>query len=325
MPIINVTESLRAGLQNELMDTWKKEGPVYEKQQAVLIRRLSYTNLRKAPYGFKESLPFPERWDYGTTRKKQTFRDRVIYSSIHPYSLAIPWSRWDEVDDQLGDLRSHVQQATRRFLQLPDALYSEYFNGAASLNPALVNAYDGVGIFSNVDGAGNPRFGATGGNIVTGSGLSTAAVMHDMAVAQRRLLSFTDPTARKPLFSEDEVAFSKLVAIIPKELNEIFQKVTDQEFIRSDLTSVTAESNYLKGTFEYRVNQYLTDPSDWYVVLNHNFYKPFIYRGPKGPETVIADMNNSDHARDTAEYAFYADIRVSLGVWFPASIIKIDS
>jgi len=325
MPIAVNTESLKAGVINELMETWRQQFPVYEKQQEVLMRQLKYTNIRNASYPFKESLPFVKLWNYGMPRQYQTFKDRVLTMNIVPYDLTIPWSGWDEEDDQLGDMRTHVQMAVKRFLMLPDVLASEYFNGTADLNPSLLTAYDGVSLFSATDGDGAARFGATGGNIITGSGLTVSGIVQDFASVQQRIMAFVDPTAGKPIFSEEDVAYKNLFVIAPKEANQVFQKASQSEFIKIDNTSNTAESNYIKGTFEYSLNQYLTDTVDWYVVMRHSYFKPFAYRGPKDVRTIAADMMNSDKAREYNENALYSDVRTRLGPFFPACIIKVNN
>ena len=79
------------------------------------------------------------------------------------------------------------------------------------------------------------------------------------------------------------------------------------------------------GKFRWHINPYLTDTSDWYVVVEHPVWKPFVYRAPKSIRQIIADFNNSDRAREFNELALHADIRNRLGVWMPATIIKVNN
>jgi hypothetical protein len=325
MPLVNVQQSLKAGVLRDLMEFWKQSIPTFRKQQEVLMKTLPFTTIRNASYPFKESLPFPKLWNYGTPRSHRSFQDRVIQLNLVPYELTIDWSIWDEMDDQIRDLRQHVQMAVNRYGQLPDVLISEYFNGVASLNPDLALAYDGVNLFSTVDGDGLDRFGSTGGNIIVGSGLTVAGIIHDIARAQRRFLDFLDPTAKKPIYSPDEVKFSSLHIIGPNEANEVFQKASNSEFIKIDTTNNTSESNYIKGTFQYHLNPYLTDTSDWYVVVQHPYWKPFIYREPQSIESIVGDQSNSDRSREFKEAMFYTDIRSRLGIMFPGTIIKVNN
>ena len=325
MPNVNIAQSLKAGVLEHLKETWRQSMPTFEKQQKLLLKQLPYTSIRNASYPFKESVPFVKLYPYGKPRTYQTFQDRVLQMNIVPYDLTIKWSRWDSEDDQLGDLKQHVQMAVERYGQLPDVLISEYFNGVADLNPDLLNAFDGANLFSAVDGDGQNRLGVLGGNIITGSGLTVAGVIHDINVAQRRFLDMVDPTAGKPIFSPDEVAYTKLHVIGPNEANEVFQKAANAEYIRSDAGVTVAESNWMKSSFTYHINPYLTDAQDYYVAVEHPYWKPFAYRAPKDVESIIADMNNSDRAREYMEEMLYTQVRTRLGIWMPATIIKVNN
>ena len=164
------------------------------------------------------------------------------------------------------------------------------------------------------DQARNPKFTQT-----------KKQTRHRACHAQQRFMQFVDPNAGKPIFDEDMVNYNNLEAIIPITMNEIFQKATNAEYIRIDPGSITSETNYLKGTFKYRISPFLTDTSDWYIVVRHPYYRPFLYRTPKDVETVIADINNSDHAREVNENIIYTHIRNAIGVWFPGVIIKVNN
>ena len=324
MPIVNVSNSLIAGIQRDLADFWRQPTPTYDELRKALIYPLPWKPIRNMPLVFKETLPFPELWNYGDGRNKKSFKDRIVYGTIKNYSLVIPWSKFDEEDDQLGDLRAHVQRAVIQYKKLPAVLTTEYFNGVPVYNPALVPAYDGVSLFSSVDGNGHARFGVSGGNIVTGSGLTTAGVLNDLFVALDRFMQMRDPTAGLPIFSSDEANLSNLTAIIPTGLMELFTKATKAEIIRSSPDTTMPESNYVKGTFKFMVNPLLTDPNDWYLLLKNDYYKPFAY-SEKSVETMIADQSNSDEARNRGENAFYSETRNRLIPFSPVCVIKINN
>lgn len=326
MPLINITQSVaKVGAELALKETWGKQFPTFEKQIKLLANFVPKNNKRTAPYVFKDAVPFPEFWPYGQGRTYKTYKDRYIDVGIYNYSLAISYSGFDEEDDQLGDLRAHTNLAVQRYFQLPDKLFAEYFNGVPNLNPALKLAYDGVGLFAAVDGDGANRFAAAGGNIVVGSGAGTvAAFVRDLSAAQQRFLNFRD-LAGQVLFSPEDAAFTKMHVIVPNSFNEIVQKATNSEFMRTDNTSLVADSNWLKGSFQYHLNPYLTDQNDWYVVMKNDYYKPFVYRAPSSVEAIWADMNNSDASRDKNERTLFTHIRVGVAPWFPACIIKINN
>ena len=324
MPSVSVKQSLKAGVQNWLKETWRQVIPVFKKQQELFMKDVPFSNIRNVSMVFKESLPFPSLWDYGTPRSYSNFQDRIINIMLIPFSIAIKYSHYDELDDQIGDIKEHIEASIKRFGQLPDVLVAEYFNGSAVLNPSLALTYDGASLFSATDGAGENRLGVSGGNIISGTGLTPAGFIHDLSLAQRRFMNFVDPVARKPIFDPSDVDYKMLEVVVPTSLNEIVQKVSGTEYIHSDNSVTVPESNWVKGTFKFHVNPYLTDTSDWYVVARHPYWKPFVNRAPKDIESILADKQNSDSARETNEYAFYADTRTGIAPYFPGCIIKVN-
>lgn len=324
MPQVNNTRSLQVGIWNDFQDMWRQNQPTFEKTLDVVARKVAFKNVRNGTYVFKESLPMVSPWPYGKGRNYKGFQDRQFQLEICNFELTIPWSKFDEEDDQIGDMKVHIAAVVKRYGVLPVILTSEYFNGVAVYNNSLKLTYDGASLFSATDGDGADRLGVSGGNIISGTGLTAAAIVHDVSVAQQRYMGFKDPTAGLPIFGEEDISYKNLIAIIPPTLNEVFQKATGAEYIKTDPANNTSESNYLKSTFQYQINPFLTDSSDWYIVLQHPYYKAFLYS--ESPlENFPADMGNSDRAREYAEYAMYTHVRNRIGPLFPGCIIKVNN
>ena len=325
LTVVNVAQSLRAGVLAELSKTWEQPYPVFEDAIKLLTYTLPASTLRTAPYAFKESVGFPQFWPQGEARQAQGFRDRVIEITLRAYELTITWNTFNSLDDQLNDLKTHVATAVNRYKMLPYILCSEYMNGLAVENPSLSNAYDGAALYSATDGDGAARLGATGGNIISGSGLTVAGVLKDLASAQRRFMAFRDPTGNKPIFDEMAVDYTNLTIIGPPEANEVLQRASKSEFLRTDPLNTVSESNFMKGTFKYKVNPYLTDTSDLFVFVDHPYWKTFAYRAPVSPAVAYADVNNSDRARWYNEEGFYSHVRLGIAPFFPCASIKINN
>lgn len=325
--MIDNTSSLLAGIQSALMETWRQEYPVYKKMQEAFLHYLPYTNIRKAPYAFKERIPFPKPWPYRKGRTYQGLKDRKIEIGLIPYELSIGWDERDASDDQLGDLKTHVSQATKRFLQLPDVLVGEYMIGTSVYNyDGLALCYDGADLYATTDGDGVARFGVTGGNIITGSGTSTtAAVMADIIDVRERFLKMQEPVTGQPLHDPDNIVYKRMRFVIPPALDGVFMRIKKQATIYTDPSINTAESNLLVGEIEYSVNQRLTDVNDWFVVIEHAYWKPFAYRAPNNLRQIFANMQNSDKSRETAEEFVFCDLRLGLGPWCPFTTIKVSN
>lgn len=327
MAIIGNTQSLRAGIQKALMETWRQEYPKYEQMQKAFLHYLPYTTIRNASYAFKERVPFPKPWPYGKGRKHQGFQDRSIDVNLFPYELTIGWDERDAADDQMKDLKTHVAQATERFLQLPDVLIGEYMSGVAVYNYQGLNlAYDGVGLYNTLDGNGAARFGVTGGNIITGQGTSTTAkVLSDILAVRRRFLQFTEPITGQPLHNPDRITYNQMHFVIPPQLDGIFNQLNDLERIYTDTAINTAQSNLVKSKIKYTVNQRLVDSNDWFVVVETPYWKPFAYRAPQTVRQIFATMENSDLTRETAEEMVFCDLRLGITPWCPFTTIKVSN
>lgn len=326
MPVISNTNSRKAGVLDAVADTWKNKYPVFKEQQSLFFHNVPYTNIRKAEYVWKEAIPFPKKWSYGRGRTYQTFIDRLITCKTMPFELTIPFNLYDERDDQLQDVRAHVSMSVQRFHMISDKLAAEYFNGAASLNDELVNAYDGAALFNATQGDGSDRLGVSGGNLITGSGLTVDGVINDIAAAQQRFLDMQDEEGQ-PFYTEEDVDYKNLVVIGPNAANEVLQRASGSEYLRVDSTNVVSESNYQKGTWQYRLNPYLTENNDLMVVVRNDYWKPFIHRSPdsEGIRSIFADFDNSDRARDLNEAAILSDVRIGLCPWFIGAMIKINN
>lgn len=325
MAIISIQNSLQQRVFRDLQDTWKENYVVYEKLNSIFARQLVDNNVRKASYAWKESIPFPRFWPMDSKRAHQTFQDRLLEVSVYPYELTIDVRRYDIADDQLADAKSFISAGVKRFLQIPQKLYAEHLNGVADLNPeGLRTAYDGSGTFATVDGAGAARFGATGGNIVTGTGTTQSAFSNDIFAVQQRFLDLQDP-AGEILYGPEDVSYDKMCVVVPPELNEVAQRVSESEYLRVDATNTVSESNILKGTFEVKINNLLTDASDWFVILRHSYWKPFVVRQSKDIRSIWADATNSDAARERNIETAYMDLRTGIGLWAPFTIIKVNN
>lgn len=323
--VVSPQYSLLAGVIDALAKTWEQPFPEYDSLVKLMALTLPQTSLRTAPYAFKESVGFPIYWPIGEPRSAQGFKDRVIEITNRAYEMTITWNIFNKIDDQLKDLLPHVQTAVQRYKLLPIILMSEYLNGVPSYNPSLQNCYDGAVLYSATDGDGANRLGVSGGNIVTGDGLDPSGVLKSLAKAQRRFLEFKDPTGEKPIFDEASVDYTKLTIIGPPAANEVLQRASKSEYLRVDPLNTVSESNFMKGTFKYYINPFLTDSSDLFVFAEHPYWKAFAYRAPKSPEVVFGDKNNSDRARWYNEEGIYTDIRLGIAPFFCASTVKINN
>jgi len=327
MPNSAFTSAMRAGVTGEIKDTFKQA--MYEDQvmRNILYRFIptSKGDARQKLLSFKSATPFPSLWKYGESRKYKGIKDYFYSMELYNYELAITWNKFDEFDDQIGDVRQQAQSATNRFFQLQDVQYTEYLDGVKDLNPELKTAWTGTSLFNTVDGDGNDLFGAVGGNIISGLGTGADAIQKNLMQVQRRGILMKDPIANKPLFSPKDLGFEKMHCIVPASMNEEFYVASQSKFFKRSTNNNTSEDNVLQQKFSYSINPYLVDQNDWYVVINHPYWKPFLLRAPDSVETFMADESNSDWARDRAEYGVYMNVRTGLAPYMQNTIFKVSN
>jgi len=325
MPIVNNTSSRRIGILSDFAEIYKNRYPVYASRQDKFIKR-GTVKTRIAEYALKESIPVPEFWEYNEPRTRKTLKDRYLTVYHYPFQLALPYNRWDEEDDVLGDLRSHLESMTNRFLQIPDIMVSDYLNNAATMQPTLSTAFDGVALASATDGDGNDRFGITGGNIVTSTGVGTvAAILHDLWTCQTRWLQFLD-TEGQPFFSPEEVAIDKVTCVVPSHLLEVFQNAREAKMAYVNPAINTAQENVLAMKFDLWVNPRLsTSANTWFAIIDHSYLKPFFYVLRNDLETLVEDETNDHNARNLGQRAILGHLRSGMCPFAPQSIIQVSA
>lgn len=324
---VNLASSLKQGIFRDLDMTWKQQFPLFEKMNGKISKKLPDSLLRNAKYGWKNSVPAVKLWNQNVGRTHQAFDDTEIDIPIFQYELTIDINIRDLKHDQLKDAREHINFGVKRFLQLPQKLFSEYLNGTAVLNPALRNAYDGASLYSATDGNGSARFGRTGGNILTGFDRTVEGFSDFLYQAQAAFLAFLDTTNSEIIFGYEDVEYAKFYVIVPRTMNEIVQKIANVSYLKTDGANNVSEGNFFAsvGKFDFYVNPLLTDENSFYVFLDHPIWKPFVYRQEDSIESIWADMNNSDLAREKNIAGLYSQQEIGVGVWTPFTTIKVTS
>ena len=333
---VSNSASLKGGILTQLQDTWEYDPPEYKAEQDILIRNVENEDgkpitRRIAEFAFKETVPFPVYWPMGTRRQTRAYRDRVLTVYNQKYELSIEWSKEDEEDDQLGDFVPHAQTAILHYKQLRSQFAIEYLEGTAASQPFLLNAFDGSPLFANVDGDGNARFQVTGGNTIVGTGIATTdQFLNDYFKAQRQFLKFKNPASR-PIYTSADVAFKNLAIIVPPNLNKVAREALVGYYVATTPTLNHPNSNIVAEEVKKQVNELLfvnnllSDSNSWYMVVKHKLWKPVLHWDRLTPVEYIANMDNSDLAREFYKGAIYTHCRRGAVPYAPWSAMKITN
>tara|TARA_R110002072_G_scaffold35076_2_gene104163 strand:- start:17058 stop:18056 length:999 start_codon:yes stop_codon:yes gene_type:complete len=321
MPLTS-SDLLRA-VRSEFVNTYSGAAKASVNLQRVMRLGLSST-LREEYYGYHESTPGLERQDRGDEMSEDEILSRAFSCVNHRFSKAIGWHNDDVEDMQLGGFLERARQIAMKAGILSERIFFQILLAAA--NPSLLetvpNAPDGAALFAATAG-GADRFGVSGGNIITGTGVgSSAAIRTDFWSAMTRFGLFTD-TEGEPLL-EDELD-GTITVIAPRSASEKFTEAFKQETTVHVIQNVGATENVAAAgvtnnirSGNLNVNLWLTQrrtDNDWSIHIDSPTVPKPVFEQIRQQIRVIEDnRNNSPHARRNFRSAVVADMRAGYGV-----------
>jgi len=325
--LINASELFVRGLRQEFLNT-------YEPQKVAQMAKLSRVMSLGLPsdkfseiYGYYESAPHIKRWPYGESRPESSFKaknftvpnlDWAVSMSFHANALA---------DDQSKGLIARVKDAATNALLLPERVFFQFLLGNTDVDlyptAQIPNAPDGVGFFSSTDGTGAVRFGATSGNLLTGSTVATTAnVQTDFFRAISQFALFQD-TQGHPLHSP-ELIEQGVVILAGAQNQQVFRQAFQQTAIQG---SSAAPTNVIIDSGQ-KVELFLTPritTNDWFVFLTGTATKAVFEQVREPLKDNLEDFQNSDYVRRTKIQNYMWHGRFGHGLSLPYQAIKIDN
>jgi len=322
--VIPVSASLRLGVLNHFDELYRHKKPNVDAELAEQCKEIKIS-ARTAEFPVKTATPVPVYWGFNQPRTHQTLEDKYLPCTYRNWDITIPWNRYDEGDDQLGDLRTHVEMSVDNFLDLPHDFMVDYLSATPTKLPSISNAIDGAALFSATDGAGSNRFGVSGGNIISSTGYTVASIQKDIWTILQRFRDFNNTNGR-PFFGRKEVDQTKLLCWYPTQLAEPFEKIRDAKLEKTNPAVNTATSNILHEKIRVKNDPLLsTSSNDWYCQLIHPYHKPFGKVVRYDVTQQIADETNSDECREKGQRALYAECSQDMIPFSPYCIIKVSA
>lgn len=321
---INSSQTLANGLRTEFWDTYASvRNRVADSRLAqVMDLNVGATN-REHDFAYFESAPHFAHWKRGDEIKSKGMDSVSFNVPVYEWGRRIPWLKWDRDDDQTGSLLDVARQAGESAALLPERFFFDLIQNSTSLLPAVPTAPDGAAMFSTTDGGGSARFGATNGNLLTGGGVTAAAILTDFYDAIVQFMSFQD-TEGQPLLN-DAIMSQGFILVHPLGLTEAMETAFLQK--QQDGGSSASVSNLVADTAK-RVTLWpsarLTDANDWYLFLAQPPKQPTFFLDREGiqEETALMEDNNSDITRRTAEESIQWHSRSGAGIALPYGAIK---
>lgn len=320
---------LANGLKSEFADTYTKiRNRQADGRVGMLMEGVGATN-RYHKFAYMNAAPHMELWKPGDTVPTDAMDGVQFEAVVHNWARRVPWSKWDRKDDQIGTLVDAARMAGQSAALLPERFLFDMLNGATTTLPATMLAPDGAAIFATTAG-GAARFGATNGNLLSGSGLTTTAtVLADYYSAMEQFGLFQDGKGQ-PLFSPEVVGSGVLIVHAIAD-TEIFEAAflqrrqgrvigTDAGVTPSNVVQDASRSVELWGSARLATG-------DWYIALKNPPKKPFALLDREGVQEfeALEGSNNSDHVRNTGQEYVQWETRQGAVPLLPYSLIKINN
>lgn len=319
--------SFRGGLRSELLGTYARQ---YEGIRATLQGAMTMdipSDKRAEFYFYWESAPHFARWAYGEPMSEESFKGIQFEVPNHRWAKAISWQADDLADDVTRSLLTHARGLGQSAAMIDERVFFQILLGSTDndLLPSVPNAPDGSSLFA---GTSSTRFGATDGNIVTATttGVTEDEIRTNYWTARQRFRLFQD-TKGQPLLNDGVVDGPALVifnAANESTFAAAFQRSTFP--VPSEASAGAGVSDEIAAsgkTPTLRPTQRITD-DDWFVFLTSVQLKPIFSQAREALREVIANMQNSDLARQFDEESIRFKMRKGYGVALPYGAIQIN-
>lgn len=319
MSTVISSEALALGLSQEFRDAYSKR-PTADSRLGQILDIIPAT-ARTKKFAYFESAPYLTYWRRGDTVPTSAFGSVGWTTPVYEFAKAIEWHKNDRKDDQLDSLYEQARTLGQAAAIVDEQLAFDLIEGGTSMLPAAVTAPDGAAFFNATDGGGSARFGVSGGNVVSGSGVaSVAAILTDFYAAITRFVRMQD-TQGQPLHMPEAVA-GGFVVVAPAQL----QYVMDQAFFQmrqgivygsnTAAAAVTSIVQDASRNVDLWVTPRLSDVDDWYVFLKNPPKKPMYTLDREGliEQTALEGDNNSDQVRKTGIESIQFEVRKGAGL-----------
>lgn len=324
-------DSQTAGIKATFATAYKKSaGPVLNRLRSCMDLGMPSDKLTEI-YAYPESAPHPVRWPRGQRVPMKSFEYEQFQVTNYDWAINVPWHLNDEEDDLTKTLPTQARMAGTNFATLHERVFFQILTGTADpdLLPAIPNAPDGLAITST-----STRFGRSGGNTVTGTGVATTAqIVADVFSAIEAMIAFQD-TEGQPLW-DASVFMEGFTIVYGAENSEIFGAAFLNAFHGNIVANQAGSENVGGNTSSntllssgYKFNLWGTPRltgADYYVFANGVPFKPIFQQERRGLRYSDYTMANSDNARLTKEVAAQWDARYGYGVFLPYGLVKVDN
>lgn len=333
MQTIISAATLTAGLRATFSDAYKASyDGAKDKLTKVMDLDLPSDKLTEI-YAYYETAPYPRRWARGDEISSKAFKSVGFSVTNFDWGRRVPWHENDREDDQTRTLYDQARQLGQHFGTLDERIFFQLLLSVADndLLPSIPNSPDGAPLYSTTDGSGAARFGHVGGNIVTGTGITAEQIQADFFNAVERFKMFRD-TEGQPLWDEGMLDGGGYMVIYNVENDAAVKTALKlaaiaQTFVNgTDLAAATAPNLVLENGYgvEFWPTQRITDDKI-HIVAMGSPHKAIFKQQRRALREAFANVDTSDHSRNTKEEYIQWDSRSGYSVFLPYQQVLIDN
>lgn len=329
---------LTAGLRSDFKDNYMKSKRASDARLGNVMQIDVPSDKLTELFAYPLSAAHMKQWPRGKDIPNKPFTAVQFSVTNKDWGHRITWHRNDRADDQTGSLYENAQQGGKSGGVMDERIFFQILTGAtdANLLESLPNAPDGAALFATTAG-GAARFGATNGNLLTGTGVATAqAVRSDFwnTMAQFRLFQDTEG---QPLYDDSDL--DQGATIIAGAANE---SVFREAFLQGRTIQIVTNPTVGGGTdnaaaaavtntilesglkITLWLTQRITD-NDWFVGLKGAWRKAIFSTSREAMKEEFANMDNSDYSKDTGDEFIQWHQRKGYGVNLPFGLNKVNN
>ena len=334
MPQVQITaQMLSEALRNEFADTYLS---VQNRASAAILSEVMDLGgvtavTRNAIFGYIEAAPHMAHWEQGSSIPTDSMGSTTFTVPVYDWARRVEWHKNDREDEQTGTLVDQARMAGQSAAMLPERFFIDLLGDASPTTlPAVPTAGDGAALFSATDGNNQARFGVSGGNIVTGSGVTTSSqILTDYYKVMTRMQLFQDGKGQ-PLHP-DGISQQGVVIVFGAAYNEVYEEAFKQrrrgEVLGTDagVTPSNIVQDASRDVTLWSSSRITT--TDAYVFVKGMPKKPTFVLNRKGLQefSALEGMNNSDHVRDTGQEYMQWETRQGAGISLPYACVKINN
>lgn len=331
MSQIIASNLLAAGLRTEFADTYSVIRNRQADSRLAKVMDLSKsTQTRITPFGYMEAAPHMEHWPMGNAIPTDAMGSVNFNVPVYNWGRRVKWSKFDRADEQTQTLYEQARGAGESAALLPERFFFDLIQGTTATLPAVPLAPDGAALFATT-AAGAARFGATNGNLLTGTGVaSSATILADYYNAIEQFMLFQDGKGQ-PMLSPEMIA-AGVIIIHGAGNTQAFETAFLQQrqgIVYGSNTAAAAVTNIVQDAsrnVELWATPRITD-NDFYIFLKNPPKQPTFLLDRQGVIELesLEGSNNSDRTRDTGEEYVQWECRHGAGIALPYGAIKVNN